>query len=249
MRLVYRIMVYLVLGAVSSVLLAQIVAHRTGPLSFTPDHYMFYVQDRASYGNRWDYTFSSVVDLNEDHVTTPQGYGSGRFRNPDEIQLWLDEDPDTNRLIAWNDLPRWVRNSEDASKNIDTRFFAYGWPMRCLQNSANNANVGNLTVLSNHLYVLDLKRFGLPFEVRAPYGIIPAGFAVNAMVHGPAILLMLLIFNKLRALFRARKGLCPNCTYNLLHNHDAGCPECGWNVSAPETAHENTTEQRPVARV
>jgi hypothetical protein len=27
-------------------------------------------------------------------------------------------------------------------------------------------------------------------------------------------------------------GCCPDCAYNLQHDMDAGCPECGWNRDA-----------------
>lgn len=40
-----------------------------------------------------------------------------------------------------------------------------------------------------------------------------------------------------RPLRRRRRGLCPACAYDLLGDHSAGCPECGWNqpvnVSTP----------------
>jgi hypothetical protein len=38
-----------------------------------------------------------------------------------------------------------------------------------------------------------------------------------------------------RELDRMRRGLCPRCEYDLRHDLDQGCPECGWHREAAKT--------------
>jgi hypothetical protein len=62
------------------------------------------------------------------------------------------------------------------------------------------------------------------------------GFAVNTLLYG--IVLWLLIPGPfvLRRHVRVRRGRCPKCGYDLRGSFDAGCPECGWNRQ-PTTAN------------
>ncbi len=39
-----------------------------------------------------------------------------------------------------------------------------------------------------------------------------------------------------RSRSRMRRGLCPKCAYDLTHNLDSGCPECGWGRAKPPSA-------------
>ncbi len=45
--------------------------------------------------------------------------------------------------------------------------------------------------------------------------------AIIAIVHSSV--------RALRSHLRRRRGHCPRCNYDLLHNVEAGCSECGWN--------------------
>ena len=65
-----------------------------------------------------------------------------------------------------------------------------------------------------------------------PYRVLPLGLVVNTLVYAlPCYLVIGLIGSWLRAYKReARRyiGNCPSCGYNLLGKFEQGCPECGW---------------------
>ena len=62
------------------------------------------------------------------------------------------------------------------------------------------------------------------------------GFAVNTLLYG--IILWLLIPGPfvLRRRIRIRGGRCPQCGYDLRGDLQRGCPECGWNRQPEATA-------------
>jgi hypothetical protein len=57
------------------------------------------------------------------------------------------------------------------------------------------------------------------------------GLILNTLVFAGLWALVLLGANRLRRLLRLRKGLCPQCRYDLRGGSEQRCPECGWNAT------------------
>lgn len=54
------------------------------------------------------------------------------------------------------------------------------------------------------------------------------GFILDVMIHGLAWWGVWTLGGVSRNRFRRWRGVCPKCRYDLRHEFDAGCPECGW---------------------
>lgn len=221
-------MLYSLLGGTLSLLIALTVASIDPPLKVTTRHSAFYVVDQQYYGDRWDYPARTVFDLNTDNITAPPEPGARRFRDSDAMARWSDADPAHRHLLHWNELPRWVRRQDRLNASPSRRFFAYGWPFRCVQFSSECGSPGTKSGVDHDLLVYDLKPLGLDNKLRIPTGIIAAGLFADAAVNGVAPGLILAAIGLIRERRRARKGLCPKCAYDLRHDFASGCPECGW---------------------
>lgn len=62
------------------------------------------------------------------------------------------------------------------------------------------------------------------------------GMILNTLLYAIAMLPMVMLLRfgwrqarTLRSRVRRGRGRCPACGYDLKGEHDAGCPECGWN--------------------
>lgn len=64
------------------------------------------------------------------------------------------------------------------------------------------------------------------------YPIVP-GLVANSLIYGAgwSVLFVVpaILGRSRRETTRREKGLCPRCGYDLVHQFDAGCSECGWN--------------------
>jgi len=58
------------------------------------------------------------------------------------------------------------------------------------------------------------------------------GFIANTATFGALWALVLVVPREARVRLRKRRGHCPECGYDLLHDFKSGCPECGWNRDA-----------------
>ncbi len=122
-------------------------------------------------------------------------------------------------------IPSWAQRPDP---NPDSRAgsCAYGFPLLCLKwdysieltsTPASNSSV-------RHAYPLSLANG--TFRSRLPlYPIFPA-FLINTLLYA-AIFSSPWVFRARRRHLRLRRGHCPNCNYNLLHDHTNRCPECG----------------------
>ena len=61
-------------------------------------------------------------------------------------------------------------------------------------------------------------------------------FGINTGFYGSIVFFLLTLLHVLGRANRLRRGLCPDCRYNLRKNFAAGCPECGWNRKEPARA-------------
>jgi len=53
-------------------------------------------------------------------------------------------------------------------------------------------------------------------------------FAYNTLTFAAGWFVVLLAFGATRRAFRRQRGRCPQCAYNLRGDFTTGCPECGW---------------------
>ncbi len=58
------------------------------------------------------------------------------------------------------------------------------------------------------------------------------GFAINTIFYSALLWLLMCGPSVLRRFLRMRRGLCPQCAYDLRADFAHGCPECGWGREA-----------------
>ena len=58
---------------------------------------------------------------------------------------------------------------------------------------------------------------------------IAAGFAINTVFYAAILGLPFVAVGQTCRRRRIRRGRCVKCGYDLRGDHEAGCPECGWN--------------------
>ena len=124
-----------------------------------------------------------------------------------------------------------------------------GWPMRSFV-GFEITWVSELVVYSKYKWMYPplvrplyqpSNRYPLDDYLHFPYRPLPLGLAINTLFYA---LLWFVLFRGLklvRTKRRLRRGLCPNCAYDLQHTFTAPCPECGWharphNPRAPASA-------------
>ena len=61
-----------------------------------------------------------------------------------------------------------------------------------------------------------------------PYEPVWPALIGNVLVHSAAWYAIIIGLFALRKVNRTRRGLCPQCAYDLRSDLSAGCPECGW---------------------
>ncbi|MCH7547467.1 MAG: hypothetical protein IID30_13790 [Planctomycetes bacterium] len=123
---------------------------------------------------------------------------------------------------------------------------AYGFPFRSMywnwDGGIRIANPVPRDPISNGIKLWDRPSrpgtISLDDQRALPLGVLPLGFALNAMIS--ASLLWLLIPGPfvLRRFLRIRRGLCPKCAYNLRGSppESVQCPECGRRLVFSESA-------------
>ncbi|MFB3106814.1 MAG: hypothetical protein ACE1ZA_18080, partial [Pseudomonadales bacterium] len=61
-----------------------------------------------------------------------------------------------------------------------------------------------------------------------PYEPVWPALIGNVLVHSAAWCAIIIGPFALRKVIRTRRGLCPQCAYDLRRDLSRGCPECGW---------------------
>lgn len=118
---------------------------------------------------------------------------------------------------------------------------AYGWPalaMRgvTIETLPTGGTWRDPALDHPHSILLGPRRVAVPASVLWP------GFLLNSFIFAAAWFLAISVGGRaarsltagLRARLARRRGRCPMCTYDLLGDYSSGCPECGWNRSAPQ---------------
>lgn len=65
-----------------------------------------------------------------------------------------------------------------------------------------------------------------------PYEPVWPALIGNVLVHSAAWCAIIIGLFALRKVIRTRRGLCPQCAYDLRRDLSRGCPECGWRREA-----------------
>jgi hypothetical protein len=112
-------------------------------------------------------------------------------------------------------VPGWFHRYESTT-SIGAIRVSSGWPLICISEDMSLDAAANISSPGPWI--------GTPHAVP---------FLVNSALWSlPWLVLMLLAVHGLRRA-RRRHGHCPTCNYDLNHEHDSGCPECGWNRAEP----------------
>lgn len=140
-------------------------------------------------------------------------------------------------------LPKWSRlgvSSYRKSRLVESEEVC-GWPMYALWCSTfeYELNVTGSPLIRSkitqpdnavHLKRWEITRGGDVMSIRQ-LPLIPMwyGFFVNTVLYGCIWFGLLFSLTNAKHSIRKCRGLCPNCRYDLRHNLNTGCPECGWN--------------------
>lgn len=121
--------------------------------------------------------------------------------------------------------------SEDCITQTDA---AIGFPFRCVSFTQRAVISGPSKGRRDEAGIAYLGSLPLPVHL------LWTGFVGNTLTFATVACGSALLFRWSRTRSRLRRGLCPECSYDLNHNHPPGCPECGWNkpptpAAGPET--------------
>ena len=72
----------------------------------------------------------------------------------------------------------------------------------------------------------------LPADRYIPLRPIWSSFIINTIFYAIVLWLMMLFGATARRHSRLKNGHCPSCNYNLRSDYSSGCPECGWGREA-----------------
>lgn len=99
----------------------------------------------------------------------------------------------------------------------------FGFPFRCA--SYSEWNVVGVTNSTSGTTALQLGDLDLPSRF------LPWPFLANVAIYATPFALVFIIRSRPIRAARVRRGHCPACNYDLRHDLDAGCSECGWGRS------------------
>ena len=224
-RVTFRIVLFLLLGAIVNVLVAWTCAASINPfeaelqnaMRTSPDGYWeAFRYDR--FGTTWvASTRSKTWDLEQIVRGAPE-------------QL----------VPKWSGLATWSDNFQLPNVALEMRYVdGRGWPMRSLWcevgghiwvNEPGGGNMVPQEVQGGIETSLSHWPLGAPPPLPRvlPLRPIPLGFVFNTVFYGSVIWIALFGIPLLRRYSRTTRGLCPNCGYNLRRGGSGVCSECGW---------------------
>lgn len=208
-RTLYRIPLVMLLGAVTSIVVAWGCSMRLNHFNVQGDVRVF----RVDGGERGPWRFSASRMMGCETIYSGVGYLTGHEPPPTDVPWWsvADYSPD---LLA-SARPGALEN------RVET---AFGWPVVALHTFSNVDNgIQSWTTAwaapspTNRPYVL-------------PYRPIWRGMLANTLGFGALWWAMLLGPGKVKRLLRRRGGRCTKCNYKLRGLEKDLCPECGESV-------------------
>src|SRR5262245_5672850 len=126
---------------------------------------------------------------------------------------------------------------EKNSLNCGMLHESWGWPMACM-GSVTRIDCGSQAPndATSTGFILSRPHYSPPtlsFPKVVPRTPIWLGLFVNSVCYAaiPTILLLSLEVKPLMRWWRARRGLCPKCAYDLRGGSHQACPECGRAVT------------------
>jgi hypothetical protein len=129
---------------------------------------------------------------------------------------WLiPKDPNTKSWVTIT----WPNGT--TSDHIDPEYLSHGWPMAALISEVPARGGG---ARGTTIPIGDVELAALPLW---------PGFAFNSVFYAAVLWLLFASPFALRKWRRIRRGLCPNCGYDLRGGDSATCPECGATVTTP----------------
>jgi len=224
-RLATVLVCSLLLGASVSFVVAQAVVYFG---DHPPRRYRIYITDRVM-GGQWRSAWGVTVVLIREGYLPPLHCGNQITPDPKVLPQYAINDPANHRLMTSADVPYWARYP-DRSKGFYTPMISagYGWPFRSMRWTEARLR-GQGMVLLEARYV-DLTRFGFKNHRNYPTKVLWPGMLANASIYGaPTFAFFGFCSPAVRTARRRRRGVCPRCKYDLVHDYDSGCPECGWN--------------------
>ncbi len=220
-----RLAVCLVLGAVTTVAVAWGFALR-GPNSRSKPTQVAYGPIKSEGGksitpNERIWNGGRIRTLPAAAMSTTPGYRS----------KYVQDRPFESFSHGWGLDYDAFRARADRPDTVWVIEHAYGWPMPALwfvseQLKSKTAHIGGIKLPKR--WIGNRGKYNA-FETRAlPWRPVWAGFGLNTLFFGS--IFAPLVFGS--SIWRERRrrgcGRCPKCSYDLLGDLDAGCPECGW---------------------
>ena len=150
------------------------------------------------------------------------------------IRMERKPQPDgtTKEIKTFAELPSWLGNRTLVAPVVARTHLAQGWPFRCANGTHHfSINPPNLTNTLTGLIPVSKQPNIIGHRVLAYHPIWP-GLIYNTLIYASIWLAIFTLFPIANQARRKRKGLCPNCAYDLKGTN--ACPECGHNM--PDTA-------------
>lgn len=156
-------------------------------------------------------------------TTTISLHAPIRDPEPPEREAVLALLPGTGSHVAFAELP-----THNPASSFT--FQCSGWPLNCMAWQGPQGPFGRLSRRGEPESAL--VRWRPPWSsdwIGVPLIPLWRNLVADSAFFGAPCLVVGLAIAPFRRRRRRRKGLCPICTYDLLHDLKTGCPECGWN--------------------
>ncbi len=208
----FRILICLVLGAVTTVGVAWTLALAMPYLDWGASRLLHDGTERP----RWV-------------VRTARDLGALDIRAGAVAGLTWTEGIDERPVPGWSRAvhPPTTDEVEGATLLIEK---ARGWPMLSLYRRETNTRASAPDWRTELGWEIELlRRFTKdPHSRTVPLAVIWPGFLINTLLYGALSFGLLFGLGAARRGLRKKRGRCPMCAYDLRGDLDAGCPECGW---------------------
>lgn len=126
-------------------------------------------------------------------------------------------------------LARSLTDDRDGKQDMNYTYVKQsGWPMKCLQTNATLVTNNAPLCFDGYRWKLVKGNVSHAWQgVYLPTTAIWSGLIVNTVFWSAAWWCLLFFPVRLRRIWRRRRGLCPACAYDLVHDFSRPCPECG----------------------